>query len=111
METMKQETAPVLSIVMEKKDVAAQFIAGKIETLVSEKGLSVLDAAREAYEEVKGEKYREEQAAGLLLHALEKRNEADMVEKEVTQIYPHFANIIGDRKTTSSNDERYLVAA
>lgn len=111
METPHFETVPGLSVVEQKKREAAEFVAGRIETIVNEKGLSLLAAAREVYEEVKGEKYREEQAAGLLLNALEKRNEADMAEKEVTQIYSHFAGIIGNRKTTSSNDERYLIAA
>lgn len=111
METIKQEGEPKLSIVEEQKEIASKFVAERINTLQKEKGLSLLSAVREVYEEVKGQSYREEQAAALLLLVLEKRNEADTVQQEAFLRYPIFAGIVGDSEISAANDEKYLIAA
>lgn len=108
METIKQEEAPKLSIVEQKKAIAAEFVARRIETLKQEKGLSLLASAREVYEEVKGQDYREEQAVAKLLEYLEMQNELSLRKQEIKGGYPELFTFT---ENVAANDEKYLVAA
>lgn len=108
METITQEQGPSLSIVEKQKEEASRFVAERIGEIKSEKGVSILHAARQVYEEVKGEKYREEQATAKLLEFLNLQNEIVLRKKEITGTFPGLAHLITE---DSSNDDKYLLAA
>lgn len=108
METIKQEEAPKLSIVMEKKETAAKFVADRVLALQKEKNLSLLASAREVYEEVKGQGYREEQAVAKLLEYLEMQNDLSLRKTEIEE---NFSGMSALTEKPSLNDEKYLVAA
>jgi hypothetical protein len=108
MESINQEKGPSLSIVEQKKGEASKFIAGRIEEVKSEKGISILDAARQVYEEVKGQDYRKEQAAVKLLELLNLQNDIALREKEITGAFPALSHLVSN---STANDEKYLVAA
>jgi len=113
MEQKNQESEPVLvSLVEKQKEAASEFVLTRIEEIQNEKNMSALAAVREVYEEVKGQKYREEQAVAKLLEYLNVRNEADLRKEEIKEVYPKFNTIVDSHSgDPSANDEKYLVAA
>jgi hypothetical protein len=115
METKQpQEQAPHLSIVEQKKMEAGKFVADKIDTLMQDNAeLSLLNAARQVYEEVKGQNYREEQASAKLLEYLTMQNEVDLRKGEILETYQALSSVISGKNTSTSsaNDDKYLVAA
>lgn len=108
METITQEQRPLLSIVEKQKEEASKFVAERIVEIKAEKGVNVLVAVREVYEEVRGQKYREEQAVAKLLEFLNLQNEVELRGKEIVDIFPGLAHLV---TKTSSDDEKYLVVA
>ena len=102
------ETKGELSIVEQKKAAAAEFIAGRVEALKQEKGLSLLASAREVYEEVKGQDYREEQAIAKLLEYLEMQNELSLRKQEIKDT---FSSLSTFTENDAVHDQKYLVAA
>ena len=108
METLTQE--PTLSLKEMQLKEADLFISNRINELAKE-GLSFLAAVRKIYEEVKGQKYREEQVAAKLLELLAAQNEVDMRTKEIVQIAPDVAKAINNFSEAAANDDRYKVAA
>jgi hypothetical protein len=115
METKQpQEQAPQLSIVEQQKIEAGKFVADKIDTLMQDNAeLSLLNAARQVYEEVKGRNYREEQASAKLLEYLTMQNEVDLRKGEILETYQALSSVISGKNTSTSsaNDDKYLVAA
>ena len=111
METLSTTLEKRLTI-EEQKHEASVFISDTIESLVSEKGMSVLAAAHEVYESVKGENYRKEQAAAKLCEYLQLANEVALRKGELESVYPEFLSVMEDMSTApAANDEKYLVAA
>ncbi len=109
MENINQEQAPkVLSIIEQQKAAAAEFVANKINSIQNEQGISVLAAARQVYEEVKGQAYREEQAVAKLLEYLHMQNELSLRKNEIETTFPKFNSFT---EKHAANDERYSVAA
>jgi hypothetical protein len=114
----KQEQAPQLSIVEQKKMEAGKFVAERMETLISnDPSLSTLTAAHKVYEEVKGQLYREEQAVAKLLEYLTMQNEVSMRGEELIKSYDALSSVVAREKSVvspqqqqSANDDKYLVA-
>lgn len=116
MENINQEQAPkVLSIIEQQKAAAAEFVANKIDSIQNEQGISVLAAARQVYEEVKGQAYREEQAVAKLLEYLHMQNELSLRRSEIETFSPCLSRYtdvpVANTNTPAANDERYSVAA
>ena len=111
METIS--TQPQLSIVERNKKEAGEYVAHKIEQLMSDEGVSSLAAARSVYEMVKGNDYRQEQAAAKLLELLNLQNEIDTRSKEIQDNYGSMSKFTmkGTSNNMAANDEKYLVAA
>lgn len=108
METINQEQTPTLSIIEQQKEIAGEFVANRIEVIKQEKNIGTLEAAKLVYEEVKGEKYREEQAIAKLLEFLNLQNELGLREEEIKRTYSKFSGIVNNH---SAKDEKYLVSA
>lgn len=109
-----QEQAPQLSIVEQQKIEAGKFVASRIETLMNvDPELSLLKAAHQVYEEVKGQSYREEQASAKLLEYLTMRNEVDLREEEIATTYGVLSSVITEVGSArkAANGDKYLVAA
>ena len=77
-----------------------------METTQREKNLGTLEAAKVVYEEVKGQKYREEQVAVKLLEYLEMKNELSMRGGELERI--GLGSLVGKE---ALNDDKFLLAA
>ena len=101
-----QEQSPTSNRERERSE-AGKVIADRIVALINERGVSVLDATKSVYEEVKGKDYRQEEAAAKLLEYYEIVHEAELRRGELSRSYPAVKNINGD----ASNDDKYLVAA
>lgn len=108
METINQEQTPTLSTVEQQKEVAGEFVANRIEDMKQERNIGTLEAAKLVYEEVKGQNYREEQAAAKLLEFLNLQNELDLREKEIKSMSSSLGRYTN---ATITNDEKYLVSA
>lgn len=115
MHQKNQETEPSLSIVEQKKQEAGRFVAARIEELMKE-GKSVLAAARQVYEEVKGHDYRNEQAVAKLLELLEIQNKRDLHMGELSKVYKAMEKFVdglpetdGASENPAANDNKYLV--
>lgn len=109
MENINQEQTPqMVSIVEQQKAEAAKFIATKINSLQQERGMSVLDATRAVYEEVKGNSYREEQAVSKLLEFLQMQNEVSLRGDEIIHSYSELSRYVSS-PTASANDDKFLI--
>lgn len=112
METIKQEVDAIEikgSVVEKQKEEAAKFVAHKIEAFRHEKNVSLLDATRRIYEEVKGHSYREEQAVIKLLEYLNMQNELDLRKSEIKNTFPGLFTFTN--ASSAANDDKYSVAA
>ena len=119
-ETIKisQEKEPQLSIVEQKKMEAGKFVASRIEALMQEdQEMSLLNATRKVYEEVKTHDYRNEQAVAKLLEYLTMQNEVSMRGEELIKSYDALSSVVAREKSVvspqqqqSANDDKYLVA-
>lgn len=98
------------SIIERQKQEASAFVTERISSLINEKNISKLNAARQVYEEVKGRDYRQEQATAKLLELLEMQNEVDLRTQEIVETYPDMARVITNESGVA-NDDKYLVAA
>jgi hypothetical protein len=118
MEIIKQEQAPQLSIVEQKKMEAGKFVASRIEALMKEdQEMSLLNATRQVYEEVKTHDYRSEQAVAKLLEYLTMQNEVSMRGEELIKSYDALSSVVTQKDQAgsftekhSANDDKYLVA-
>jgi hypothetical protein len=107
METPNIQEQPPISNRERERSEAGKVVADRIVALINERGVSVLDATKSVYEEVKGKDYRQEEATAKLLEYYEIVHEAELRRGELSRTYPAVKNINGD----ASNDDKYLVAA
>lgn len=109
MEKNNQEQSPkVTSIVEQQKAEASKYVANRIDAFQQEQGVSVLDAARKVYEEVKGNSYREEQAVSKLLEFLQMQNEVSLRGSEIINSYTELRRYVSP-STTSVNEDKFLL--
>lgn len=111
METIHQETQPLISIEKQKLE-AGEYVAHAIKVLMNDGELNHCAAAQAVYETVKGNDYRKEQAAIKLLELLDLEDQVRLRQQEIRAAYPAMDDFINQASIQSvANDEKYLVAA
>lgn len=107
----KLSQLPKAPSVEEQMKEASEHINSAIKQLTNE-GVSVLEAVKKVYEEVKGHNYRQEQMAAKLLELLAAQNELDMRVQEMGRYSSELASLNpGAQVVRAANDERYSIAA
>lgn len=101
--------APKMSIVQEQKAHVDGLLTNKIQEMM-DKGVTTTEAIQELYEEVKGKGFREEQALAKILYREELQNNLNVVNHEISALYPSLAKIINTKKE-SANVDKFLLTA